>query len=701
MAGFENDVLLCSNVNFNPALSKPHTGLITTNGQLIIGSTALNAGGTHLNIGVLTSPDSSITIGYSSPNITLQSGSGIGKSFPTDDGTATPSLGILKILGSSSTDYTQSGLVTHSDGTGNEIYLENRLWGTKFVVDPSATIGDRGSYQTITAATAAASSGDVIFIREGTYTEDWTAKAGVSYIGIERGTVTIVGVTTVNTTGNFLFQNLAFQTNGNVAIDISGGNAPTTTFSTCDFTATDFQLLSLTSGFGSTDFQHCFFDIANTGITLFGTGASGQPVKWTYCIVSNSGGSSTVSINNMSEFTFNWSACLVPLRSTGNGTFNIANSILNTFATNTLALDIQGTGLNGDLNLVTITSGSAACLSVAAGCAINAKNCIFDTNGATLVSVAGTFKYAGIVNGGSNQTAAISGAGTITPLEWLPYGTAAASAAASYRGTASFDSSDFNVTDGFVTLNGTGAGQTITGDSGGALAPTAGNWNILGGNGIITSGSGSTLTVTTNGFPTTQVFASGTGATYTTPANCKWIRVRMVGGGGGGAGTGTAGTGNGGNGTASTWSGGSLSAGGGSGGTTTVGGGGGTPSNGDVNIFGGTGGPRWANAIAAIGGYGACSYFGGGGVAGEANGGAGGAGTGYGSGGGGGGSTAVTNGSGAGGGAGAYLEKIITSPAASYTYTVGAAGSAGTAGTSGVAGGAGAPGYIIVEEYYI
>lgn len=72
MAGFENDVLLCSNVNFNPALPKPHTGLITTDGQLIIGSTALNAGGTHLNIGVLTSPDGSITIGYSSPNITLQ-----------------------------------------------------------------------------------------------------------------------------------------------------------------------------------------------------------------------------------------------------------------------------------------------------------------------------------------------------------------------------------------------------------------------------------------------------------------------------------------------------------------------------------------------------------------------------------------------------------------------------------------------------
>lgn len=40
--------------------------------------------------------------------------------------------------------------------------------------------------------------------------------------------------------------------------------------------------------------------------------------------------------------------------------------------------------------------------------------------------------------------------------------------------------------------------------------------------------------------PTIQKFTSGSG-TYTTPANVKWIRVRMV--GGGGAETGSAGTG--------------------------------------------------------------------------------------------------------------------------------------------------------------
>ncbi len=45
-----------------------------------------------------------------------------------------------------------------------------------------------------------------------------------------------------------------------------------------------------------------------------------------------------------------------------------------------------------------------------------------------------------------------------------------------------------------IAANGSVLGQTITGDSGGALSPTAGNWNLLGSGSITTSGSGSTLT---------------------------------------------------------------------------------------------------------------------------------------------------------------------------------------------------------------
>lgn len=64
-------------------------------------------------------------------------------------------------------------------------------------------------------------------------------------------------------------------------------------------------------------------------------------------------------------------------------------------------------------------------------------------------------------------------------------------------GLASFDSVSFSVdaATGFISAKATGLANTITGDSGGALPPTANNWNILGRSGSKTSGSGSTLTV--------------------------------------------------------------------------------------------------------------------------------------------------------------------------------------------------------------
>lgn len=63
-------------------------------------------------------------------------------------------------------------------------------------------------------------------------------------------------------------------------------------------------------------------------------------------------------------------------------------------------------------------------------------------------------------------------------------------------GLSNYDSSKFTVdANGFVSTSGTGIANTITGDNGGALSPTSGNWNILGGPGVTTSGSGSTLTI--------------------------------------------------------------------------------------------------------------------------------------------------------------------------------------------------------------
>jgi len=194
--------------------------------------------------------------------------------------------------------------------------------------------------------------------------------------------------------------------------------------------------------------------------------------------------------------------------------------------------------------------------------------------------------------------------------------------------------------------------------------------------------------------PTTQTFTTGSG-TYTTPANVRWIRRRIVGGGGGGQGSGTTpGSGTtGGNTTFGTLT--------GSGGVSGGGGGtGGAASGGLINAPGDPGGGAVATG-AAYGGVGGSTRLGGGGTGGNNAPSAGNpapANTG-GGGGGGGGAAAVT--SGIGGGGGGYVEDVVIGPAATYSYAVGAGGAGGAAGTSGAAGGAGSAGFILIEEYYI
>lgn len=205
--------------------------------------------------------------------------------------------------------------------------------------------------------------------------------------------------------------------------------------------------------------------------------------------------------------------------------------------------------------------------------------------------------------------------------------------------------------------------------------------------------------------PTVQKFLSGSG-TYTKPANVAYIKVKMSAGGGGGGGGGgtTGGSGSAGNGGNSTFgssllvanggqggkpansgaSGGSASLGVGPIGVAISGGSGGGSSQGPVgggaggvNPFGGTGGGGVSSGIILSGL----------GMSGVAN---------TGAGGGGGGSDSGQN-NGSGGGAGGYIEAIITSPSATYTYSVGAGGTAGVGPTTN--GGAGGSGIIIVEEY--
>lgn len=101
MAGFDNDVMYADNVDFSGGY--PVTGKVTTDGQLLIGNTA----GPNIQVGNITS--TTLTIGYSVPDITIETmggGEPIERVFVDDtSGTGTnpvlPLTGDISILGRS------------------------------------------------------------------------------------------------------------------------------------------------------------------------------------------------------------------------------------------------------------------------------------------------------------------------------------------------------------------------------------------------------------------------------------------------------------------------------------------------------------------------------------------------------------------------------------------------------------------------
>jgi hypothetical protein len=93
---------------------------------------------------------------------------------------------------------------------------------------------------------------------------------------------------------------------------------------------------------------------------------------------------------------------------------------------------------------------------------------------------------------------------------------AVASSTIGDNGVSHFNSAQFNVdSNGFVSISGTGSVETLTGNTGGAIAPVAGNINTVGTGSITIAGSGNTLTSELTGLNNHSVLVGAGTATIT------------------------------------------------------------------------------------------------------------------------------------------------------------------------------------------
>ena len=103
MAGFDNDVVYASNLDFTGSATV--TGQFTTNGQLLIGATAAP----YARVGSLTSTGATVTISTGAGTINLEAGAAVPTTFTADSGSATPALNNLNIIGLSGSKTSGSG----------------------------------------------------------------------------------------------------------------------------------------------------------------------------------------------------------------------------------------------------------------------------------------------------------------------------------------------------------------------------------------------------------------------------------------------------------------------------------------------------------------------------------------------------------------------------------------------------------------
>ena len=305
-----------------------------------------------------------------------------------------------------------------------------------------------GDFTTLSAALTAATAGQTIFLRPGTYGSA-TLKPGVniSSFGAEGAggsptNVIIDGNLTLNTAGHVNIYGVTFTSTSNV-ITNSGSAASIINVGNCYFNISTSTPISFTNTNASSQIvlRNCSGDTSSTSVALFAISGAGT-LKIYDTDILNSGLSTADNGCSSGSVIMERGNMNIQFNFTGSGAGFITNSTIDTSAVNltpVLADSSDVTLFNCILN-----AGTAEAATVSGGLVMS--QCFVDSGNANAISGTGTLFYSDLTFGSSNVISVTNP----VPQNWQPYGTAGTSGTA-IMGTSGFDSTYFTVTNGFVS----------------------------------------------------------------------------------------------------------------------------------------------------------------------------------------------------------------------------------------------------------
>ena len=288
----------------------------------------------------------------------------------------------------------------------------NNYGPAKFIVDASAA---NGTHTTIAAALTSASSGDTIFIRPGTYTENLTLKAGVNLTAYDSDqttpNVTIVGNTTATFAGTCSIADIRLQTNSAALLTVSGSSATIVNLNRCFLNITNNTGITFSSSSASSviSMQYTRGDVGTTGIAIFAHSGAGE-LRMSFVEILNSGVSVTNStLSGTGSLMAAHTELAVPL--TTSSTSLMALVFCSITGNNSTALTANSTNVSNKIAFTRLTSGTAVALTIGGSAVLTSNSGVFESSNTNTVTGTGTLKFDMWVNN-NNAENTVS---TVTP----------------------------------------------------------------------------------------------------------------------------------------------------------------------------------------------------------------------------------------------------------------------------------------------